>query len=48
MCESSLGEICIQLNAALDTERESGNCILFQNNYMEARIFFFPGTSLLK
>lgn len=40
MCESSLGGISIQLNTGLDTERESGNCTLFQNNYMEARIFF--------
>lgn len=28
-------------NAWLDTERESGNGTLFQNNYMEARIFPF-------
>lgn len=34
-------------NAGLDTELKSGNCTLFQNNYMEGRIFF-PDTSLLK
>lgn len=52
MCESNLGETPIQLNTGLDPQRESGNCTLFQNNYMEARFIlfyftFFPGTSLL-